>query len=94
MVLSKGAKIEGIDADGSDRVDIDQCESDKLSRVGQYAHDLELRGNISALRPCIRVLVFGVSSLHYVRCASLHRVANAREQIMTKERFRRLLVDE
>ena len=41
MVLSKGAKIEGIDADGSDRFDIDQCESDKLSWVGQYAHDLE-----------------------------------------------------
>ena len=42
MVLSKGAKVEGIDADGSDRVDIDRCQSDKLSRAGQDAHDPEV----------------------------------------------------
>lgn len=44
MVLSKGAKIEGIDADGSDRDDMNPSQSDKLSRAGQDAHSPELQG--------------------------------------------------
>jgi len=48
MVPAKGAKIEGIDADRSDRVDIDRYQSDKLSRAGQDAH-----GPITALWPTL-----------------------------------------
>src|SRR5262249_47461664 len=45
---------EGIDTDGSERVDIDQCQSDKLSRVGQYAHSPgKLRGDVTALWPIV-----------------------------------------
>ena len=48
MVPAKGAKIEGINADGSDRVDMNPSHSDKLSRAGQDAH-----GPITALWPTL-----------------------------------------
>src|SRR5262249_27731140 len=67
-----------------------QTSRDKPDAAGRTCDDDDLL--FDALEPYLH-LVFEVTSLHYGRCASLHRLANARERIMTKGQFRRLLVD-